>query len=171
MGFPKRKRFWIDSNVQGAMLVRLFWYWFFFVVAVAQVLLCWQIFNEPDGPFWTHFNYGRLWQQHGSVVIASLLLLPLLMIDAVIFSNRFTGPVYRLRRCIRALANGERVQPITFRKNDFRPEMADEFNALLAYVERLRGQAVSSPSAETVVWPKRQTEAEPQEHHEEVSAK
>ena len=135
-----RKRIWVDSTVQGAMLWRLIAYWCFYMAAIAQLLLCWQIFEGPAGPFWSHFRYDLLWNQYESGVIASALLLPLVLYDVLLFSHRFTGPVFRLRRCMKQLAAGETVQPVKFRKNDYRPEMADEFNAVLAYVARLKEQ-------------------------------
>ena len=57
-------------------------------------------------------------------------MLPILLLDVLITSNRFAGPLYRLRRSMRALAAGEHVQPVVFRDGDFWHEIADEFNAV-----------------------------------------
>ena len=51
--------------------------------------------------------------------IASFVLLPLVIIDIVRLSNRFTGPLLRMRRSMRALAQGEQVEPLKFRDADF----------------------------------------------------
>jgi hypothetical protein len=146
----RRKRFWIDPKVQGAMLARVAAYWLFYLVAISQVLLCWQIIQSPPGPFWSHFRYDLLWQQYSPVVVASLVLLPFLLIDAVVFSNRFTGPLYRVRNAMKRLIAGETVEPVHFRKHDYRPELADEFNALSQYVENLRHQAAGHHGSSSV---------------------
>jgi hypothetical protein len=56
--------------------------------------------------------------------------------DVVRMSNRFCGPLFRLRRSIRALSRGEHVDPISFREGDFWPEIAQEFNTLLVRAQR-----------------------------------
>jgi hypothetical protein len=61
--------------------------------------------------------------------VVSILVLPLLIYDALKLSNKFTGPLFRLRRELRRLAAGEHVPPIRFRSRDFWVAMADEFNA------------------------------------------
>jgi hypothetical protein len=57
-------------------------------------------------------------------------------------SNRFVGPLVRLRRSMRKLARGEHVDPICFRDNDFWHDFANEFNAVAARVQK------ESPKAE-----------------------
>ena len=71
-------------------------------------------------------------------VAASFLLLPIIMIDVVSLTNRFAGPILRLRRSVRALAAGDYVDPIFFRDNDYWQEFAIEFNALSRHVEELK---------------------------------
>ena len=61
----------------------------------------------------------------GPVVIVSLLLLPLVIFDMIRFSNRFVGPLLRLRRSMRQLARGQRVEPLKFRSNDLWQDLAD----------------------------------------------
>jgi signal transduction histidine kinase len=87
----------------------------------------------PARPPWKHFD--AMWFHYGPALIASILLLPLIVVDIVRMSNRFVGPLVRLRRSMRQLAQGEHVEPITFRDDDFWKEFADEFNAVLARVQ------------------------------------
>ena len=49
-----------------------------------------------------------------------------------------------MSRSLRALANGEKVDLIRFRRNDFWQEMADEFNNVAIYVEKLKNQAADA---------------------------
>ena len=62
---------------------------------------------------------------------------PLVVIDCVRLSNRFAGPLHRLRRDMRRLAAGEIVEPIHFRDDDLWREFADEFNAVARRMELL----------------------------------
>jgi hypothetical protein len=136
-----RKRLFVDSKVQGMLLVRVVAYWCFYALAITELLLCWDIATGPRGPFFSHFRFIQLWQEHGTVMIASLFVLPIMLIDVLYVSNRFVGPVYRLRRSLRSLAAGEHVAPVQFRKGDYGLEMADEINAVVAYVEELKRRA------------------------------
>jgi hypothetical protein len=130
----KRKQLFVDPKVQGALMLRVVLYWVVCVVTITLMLLCWRIVTGPARPFYTHFD--DMWFHFGPALVASFLLLPLVVYDIVQMSNRFCGPLFRLRRCMRALARGEHVAPISFRDGDFWPEFAQEFNTLLARVQR-----------------------------------
>ncbi|MBI3839635.1 MAG: hypothetical protein HY288_17070 [Planctomycetia bacterium] len=148
----QRKKVFVDPRVQGAMLLRLVIYWVFGLLAIAQILLFWQIITSPPAPFLDQFRFDILWAKHGSVVIASLIMLPIFLVDTVVVTNRFAGPLYRLRASIRALTAGERVEPLKFRDRDFWREVADEFNLLAVHVEQLKRQvamASTAPKPET----------------------
>ena len=135
LGQPRhlRKHLFVDPKVQGALVGRVLLYWFVCLIGITLMLLCWQILTGPARPFHTHFNY--VWFQFGPALAASLVLLPLVAIDVVRLSNRFVGPLLRLRRSMRQLARGEYVEPIEFRDTDFWREFADEFNAVRARVQ------------------------------------
>lgn len=132
-----RKQLFIDPKVQGALVLRVALYWVVCLMTITLMLLCWRILTGPARMFYTHF--GEMWFHFGPALIASFLLLPLVIVDIVRLSNRFAGPLIRLRRSMRALAQGEDVRPIHFREGDFWREFADEFNAVLARVEQLSG--------------------------------
>ncbi len=130
-----RKRLFVDPKVQGALVVRVGFYWIVCLITLTLMLLCWRILTGPARLFYTHFD--DMWFNFGPALIASFVLLPLVIVDIVRLSNRFAGPLVRLRRSMRALARGEEVQPIRFREGDFWQEFADEFNAVLARVQEL----------------------------------
>ena len=133
-GQIRRRQYFVDSKVQGALVLRVFLYWFICLITITLMLLCWSVIRTPR-MFYTHFD--DLWFQYGPALIASFVLLPMVMVDIVKLSNRFAGPLVRLRRSMRALARGEQVQPIHFREGDFWQEFADEFNAIAARMEEL----------------------------------
>ncbi len=112
-----RKHLFVDPKVQGVLICRVIIYWVLCLITIALMLLCWRIITGPARLFYTHFD--DMWYFYGPAAIASLLLLPLVIVDVIRISNRFVGPLLRLRRSMRALARGEEVEPIEFRNNDF----------------------------------------------------
>ena len=152
-----RKQLFVDPKVQGALVGRVILYWLICIITITLMLLCWRIVTGPARMFYMHFN--DMWFFYGPAMLASLALLPLVVIDIIRLSNRFAGPLLRLRRSMRELAQGEHVDPIVFREGDFWQEFAEEFNALAA---RVQGQA---PAADP--FPEEQAEEETQEAREE----
>ena len=135
---PLRKQLFVDPKVQGALVLRTVSYWGLCILTAVLMLLCWRILTGPARMFYTHFN--DMWFHFGPALIASTLLLPLVIVDIIRMSNRFAGPMLRIRRSMRALARGEHVEPIRFRDGDYWQGLADEFNALVA---RVQGSAES----------------------------
>ena len=135
-----RKRLFVDPKVQGALVLRVILYWVVCLITITLMLLCWRILTGPARAFYQHFD--EMWFYYGPALLASLLLLPLVLVDLVRFSTRFVGPFLRLRRAMRGLARGEHVEPIEFRRGDFWKEFADEFNAVVA---RVQGELPPSP--------------------------
>lgn len=129
----KRKQLFVDRHVQGALLVRAVLYWIACLVTVTIAVIVWRILTGPARPFYTHFD--DLWFQYSPAIIATLLLLPFVIFDTMQLSNKFVGPLLRLRRSMNRLAKGEHVSPIHFRKGDFWHDLANEFNAVVARVQ------------------------------------
>lgn len=140
---PTRTQLFVDPEVQGALVARAFLYWVACTMSIALLLLCWRILTGPVRPLWFHLE--NMWFFHGPALVASLIVLPVAIMDMIRVSNRFAGPMTRLRQSMRALAKGRSVAPIEFRKNDFWYEFAEEFNALVREVEELRDRKRESP--------------------------
>jgi hypothetical protein len=143
----KRRQLFVDPKVQGALVLRLLGYWAVTIVTVSAMVLCWRIVTGPGRLFYTHLD--DLWFHYGTALVASLLLLPLIVIDCIRLSNRFAGPLFRMRRCLRDLAAGLPVPPIHFRDGDFWIEVADEFNAVSAKLQRLEQEVADLRSEAT----------------------
>jgi hypothetical protein len=125
-----RRHLFVDPIVQGALIVRVVLYWVLCLIGMALMLLCWRIIAGPPQMFYTHLD--DMWFYYEPAVMISCMLLPLVIIDVLRFSNRFVGPFLRLRRAMRELARGQYVEPLEFRGNDFWRETAEEFNSLRA---------------------------------------
>lgn len=123
----KRKQNYIDSSVQGALLRRIFFHWCtFFGVALFAVVALQALLGDP-----TKTMIERLQFEMGEFIFIGLILLalfPAFMLDTIRFSNRFVGPIVRLRRHIRELGNDHTTATCSFRDNDFWSEVATEFN-------------------------------------------
>ncbi len=134
MARMKRRQLFVDNKVQGALVMRSISYWFLCLLTVTLMLLCWRVLTGPARMFYRHLD--DMWFHFGPALVASLVLLPIVVIDIIRLSNRFAGPMVRMRRAMQNLAKGERVPPLQFRDNDFWKDFAQDFNALLARIER-----------------------------------
>lgn len=134
----KRERtiYFVDQSVQGSLMLRFVGYWvlclaiMFGLLAACPIILavCFPFGQRPSVPQIVADTWGMFWP----AMAASLLILPAVLWDLMRMSNRFVGPVYRLRRSMRALADGENVDPVKFRAGDFWFEFAEDFNRVAA---------------------------------------
>ena len=130
MANVQRQQKFVDRSVQAELLFRMAIYWVFSALVLVSILICWRILFGPSRDISVHVDY--LWFQYKPVVIASLILLPLLLFDMLRVSNRFAGPMIRLRRAMERLSDGEKnITPLNFRENDFWQGLANDFNRLL----------------------------------------
>jgi hypothetical protein len=59
-----------------------------------------------------------------------ICILPTFVYDSLKLSNRFVGPIVRLRQSIAGLARGDEVKELRFRDNDFWRELSEDFNVV-----------------------------------------
>ncbi|MDG2219817.1 MAG: hypothetical protein P8L85_00440 [Rubripirellula sp.] len=136
---PKRTRLLIDPAVQWAMVRRVLIHWGLFLVclvslgALVRVLL--EVGNEPFSSVWRSAILSQI-----PVIGVMLVMMPLFLRDTMKLSNRFAGPMFRLRTSLRGLATGHPRSPIKFREEDFWQEAASDFNQVLEQVERLQAE-------------------------------
>lgn len=152
MSRPKRTQFFVDSEVQGAIVRRVIVYWTCCLLFLVVPLCIATVVQNPELFFFEQF--GRLWSQYWLILVSLVAMLPFFIYDTVRLSNRFAGPLLRFRRELRRLADGEQVAPLQFREDDFWRPLADEFNRLAARLAADEAPA-SSP-------------AEPTEHESEL---
>ena|SRR5687767_3751682 len=125
----KRNRLFIDIDVQVALMWRVGLYWGTFAVAVLLMQFCWVALTAR--PASSLDLLQRALSACGPAIIASLLLIPLVLVDSLRLSNRFVGPIYRLRRALRELSQGIRTEPVVLRRDDFWHDLTDDFNRLI----------------------------------------
>ena len=134
MNTCRRSIFFIDRKVQGALVLRTAIYWLFCLFSVALMLVCWRAFTGPIKPF--SEMAAELYQRYGAVLLASLIVMPIAVMDVLRLSNRFVGPVSRMRAALAELAAGRTIDPIEFRDDDYWPELAGNLNEVAARLKQ-----------------------------------
>jgi hypothetical protein len=136
MSRAKRKQNYVDSHVQGALLRRICIHWvIFFGVAAVSIIMLQSLLGDPSQTL-----AQRIQVEVGEFMLIGIVMLslfPAFLLDTIRFSNRFVGPITRLRRFLRDLKNGK-TEKCAFRGSDFWNEMATEFNDIAAMVENQR---------------------------------
>lgn len=130
MAKPQRTKLFVDAKVQGTLLTRIVIYWVYCMLFLTVPMLIGKTYTNPDVFFFQQIS--QMWQQYWPIYSAAMVMLPFVLYDVLKLSNKFAGPLYRLRREMRRLADGEDVQPINFRDNDFWQDLAEPFNAIVA---------------------------------------
>ena len=128
-----RQRFFVDRKIQLTMVSRVVAYWLFCLLSVWLMLVCWEI--ATGRPSSSGELIGGVWSRFGPALIASILLVPLVVWDCLRVTNRFAGPLLRLRRGMSDLADGEPVQPLELRQGDFLGEIAEQFNRIASQLQ------------------------------------
>ena len=71
-----------------------------------------------------------------------VLLLPSFIYDAVKLSNRFAGPMVRLKNELGKAADSGELKEISFREGDFWAEIAESYNSMIRSVNEKNGTPV-----------------------------
>jgi len=129
MNRSQRQQNFIDTSVQGSLLRRILTHWVIFFVTTAIAFLAMNtLLGDPSKSF-----AGRLQAEMmgASVLVFTFLaLFPAFMLDTIRFSNRFVGPISRLRQELQRLAQTHQANELSFRDNDFWRDFANEFNSV-----------------------------------------
>ncbi|MEO1528643.1 MAG: hypothetical protein AAFX06_24750 [Planctomycetota bacterium] len=153
----ERQSFLIDPKVQWALTRRVLMHWSCLLVGLVVLSTIVALLFRPDvnsiaGVVRESFS------MQAPLLLMMFTLVPLFLRDIVKLSNRFVGPMIRLRSVLSDLAEGGDGRSISFRPGDYWHEAARDFNRfyqrhqelkqrcdeLEQEVERLRGQGVSA---------------------------
>ncbi len=129
MRIRNRSRIFVDHKIQGALAIRVVLHWATFVTVVGVLTVAMQYIANPFAP--PNELMNLVWQNQGPFAVVILILLPIFLYDTLKLSNRFAGPIIRLRRAMQAIGSGEPVQKLQFREDDFWRGLADDFNKLV----------------------------------------
>ncbi|MEM9187189.1 MAG: hypothetical protein AAGB00_11910 [Planctomycetota bacterium] len=137
MSRKRRTKDYIDPEVQGALARRLVLQWTLFLVAAAALAFALEWMSNPFMP--VRQTLADAWWTYGPLLLVLVCLAPIFVFDAIKLSNRFTGPVHRLRQVTRSLAEGETPGNIEFRGADFWKDLAGDFNRVVDRLAKSEG--------------------------------
>ncbi len=137
MNNKKRTKFLVDPVVQWAIGRRVILHWVLFAVCLISVnVMMRTILTMTDMPFGEAIRTAAMHQI--SVIVVMAVMLPMFVLDTMKLSNRFAGPMYRLRNALVKIPTGEPMKALTFRTGDFWFDVADDFNRVAKHHELLR---------------------------------
>jgi signal transduction histidine kinase len=121
------------------MMLRLIAYWVASVMFITLPLAFFRTFAHPDCLFTDHLL--AVWREHWTVFATATTLLPFVLFDFLKFSNRFVGPIHRMRQELNRFSQGERMRKITFREQDFWTDLSVGLNKMTQRIEELELQS------------------------------
>ena len=126
----KRKKNLVDPEVQGGILRKIAVHWVLLFVCNAMAMVIWiRLFEQPDADWGQTF--GDTLRRFLPFFIITVALIPAFVWDTIKLTNRFAGPILRLRSALADASQGRAVTPLHFRTNDFWQEIASNFNAVI----------------------------------------
>ncbi|MFN5319944.1 MAG: hypothetical protein ACK493_02260 [Planctomycetota bacterium] len=131
-----RRQFQLDPAVRGEVARQCFYYWIAYLSATVVFLSTWiGLIDQPQSfaSFCQRLNTLAL-----PALVSSTLLLPLVFFHSIRFGNRFSGPLYRIRKTLTALSRGETVDHLELRKDDYWQEFAGDIERISLYIEQLQ---------------------------------
>ncbi|WP_236618432.1 hypothetical protein [Rhodopirellula europaea] len=119
----------VDRTVQYGVVKKIALHWIVLFVCNSVALLLWlRLFEQPDLS-WQH-SFEDCVRRFLPFFLISIALIPAFVLDTLKLTNRFAGPIMRLRTEILNAAEGRPVKRLSFRTNDFWKEVADSFNSM-----------------------------------------
>ncbi|MEL6896575.1 MAG: hypothetical protein AAFP90_10765 [Planctomycetota bacterium] len=117
----------VDPEVQGSILRKIALHWVLLFLANTLALVVWmRLFVTPDGTWGDLLTQCA--QRYLPFFVVSLALIPAFVLDTMKMTNRFAGPILRLRNALADVAAGRAIKPLRFRDNDFWQSIATDFN-------------------------------------------
>lgn len=137
-----------DPKLQGMLCLRVVAYWFccmFVTLAAVGFGASLRQVVQVSDPW-----LGGVVPYLLPCVAATLFVLPVLILDTLVVSNRFAGPMRRLTRRLKNVADGERPSRLRFRQGDYHQELASAWNAVADQLDAQRNRAASTPRSPRV---------------------
>jgi hypothetical protein len=131
----KRRTILVDKTTQWAIVRQSMRHWLYHSFVTILLLALLEVMFGGALKSWKE-NWQSILALAASVYVALLLMLPVFILESFKLSNRFAGPIGRVRRALRDIAAGKPYAPIQVRKGDFWPEIAQELNAAVETLSR-----------------------------------
>jgi len=131
-----RHTYFVDAEVQAALLIRASIYGLSLTLYFAITLVCTQWMDQPDRSFFDSL-IGSI-EDVTYWLPGFLLLVPLAAHDLLKMTNQFAGPMTRLRREMKLLLENKSERPLNFREDDYWVELTSSYNQIRGELLQLR---------------------------------
>ena len=135
----KRTRILIDPKVQWSIAGRIMAHWVLLLIALVAIGAMVRLMASTDADSFASAAWEALMSQR-AVACVMFVLIPVFVRDTLRLSNKFAGPMYRIRTELKRLKDGEPAQKIKLRNGDFWTEVADDFNQVATQLEQLKAE-------------------------------
>lgn len=131
-----RHRFFVDFDVQSAILIRAAIYTTAGTLYFAITLICTQWLHEPDRGLVD--SLAKSFEDIAFWLPGFFLLLPIAAHDLIKMTNQFAGPIARLRREMVLLTQDKSDRPLSFREDDYWTDLIGSYNQIRGELLQLR---------------------------------
>ena len=142
-GFQLRVLGWMGALCALVLAVSYGASWYFFHKFELQGMAL----GLPANHVFFEFLDGQRREMNYIFLGSGAVIAVLVSVVGVLMSHRIAGPMYRLKKHMRMVADGETTENVKFRKGDFFPEIADGYNEQM---ERFRKLAKKKPAPRRV---------------------
>jgi hypothetical protein len=133
----KRTRILVDPAVQWSIARRILLHWTMLLVCLVSIsVMVRLLMSASEQPFGEALAAALSAQV--PLMFVMLILMPVFLRDTLKLSNRFAGPMYRLRTVLSQMSEGGEGYPIKFRMGDFWQSTAGDFNVVLDQITELK---------------------------------
>jgi hypothetical protein len=115
----------LDQMVQGILIRRVILHWFVCLASTALAAWVWSVWSGRPQP-----SLLTTLRDLAPALLGSLLILPLAVADMLRTSNRFVGPVLRMRNAMKRRLLGDSIAALRPRRDDFWSDLFERFNQL-----------------------------------------
>ncbi len=132
----KRRNYFINKQVQGIYALFII-----MSVGIISLLVSMEILRTFYNSFGAAGNTSAFFSNIDFpfiLKVSALLVLGSLVIGglSLFASHRIAGPIFRLNKSLKNLASGHFDERITFRKQDYFHEVAENFNHMADFIEK-----------------------------------
>jgi hypothetical protein len=133
--------------VQLGLLRRLCLYAVYCLITATLLVFFWRLSHGGARP---HQHLLAAVADAAPLLLALVAVLPFVAYDLLKLTNRFAGPVYRVRVTLEHLSRGETIRPVKFRDGDFWCDLAPKLNVLAARLGQLQEPGSFPPGEESL---------------------
>ena len=146
-----RHKLFVDREIQGELLRRIGLYFIACGLYFTVILVLTESLADPNQT--VAEVIARCLDEAIYWIPGLAILGPVIAYDVLSSSNRYVGPMFRLRREMRRLVEGEDVPIVTFREDDHWKDLTDSFNQIREELMQLRQAKLDAQVADSAIVP------------------